>query len=310
MSKPRLSNRTFTSFDGKEIVLYDWKVENPKLQLHIIHGMSEHANRYDHFACWLNTKGIRVVSSDLRGHGKTAGEIENVGFFDDYDGWNNVVKDIKLINEKIRSESSYPLIILGHSMGSLLARSLSIDYPNSADAFIFSATSDHPGLKGIIGKPIANLCSFLLGKRKKSKLLDFLTFSDFNKRISNNKSRKDWLSRDVNIVDNYLNDPYCMQIFSNQFFADLAYGVFEVNKKRNIAKMNCNTPYLLLSGEMDPVSNYGKGINNIAQKFSQAKIKNTTVKLFKEGRHEMLNEINKIDVYNYIYNWLKKNFYD
>jgi alpha-beta hydrolase superfamily lysophospholipase len=74
--------------------------------------------------------------------------------------------------------------------------------------------------------------------------------------------------------------------------------------------MNCNTPYLLLSGEMDPVSNYGKGINNIAQKFNQAKINNTTVKLFEEGRHEMLNEINKLDVYNYIYNWLKKNFYD
>jgi alpha-beta hydrolase superfamily lysophospholipase len=189
-------------------------------------------------------------------------------------------------------------------MGSLLARSLAINYINSADAFIFSATSDHPGLKGYIGKPLACLCSFLFGKRKKSKLLEFLTNGDFNKKIKNNKTKKDWLSRNNSVVEKYMNDPYCMQIFSNQFFADLAYGVIEVNKRKEIKKMNINTPLLILSGEMDPVGNYGKGIANIAERLRSEKIKNLTVKLFKGGRHEMLNETNKTEVYNYIYNWL------
>lgn len=304
MSNPGFSNSIFTSFDRKKITLYDWKVEHPKLQVHIIHGMSEHSGRYNHFANWLNSKGIRVVCSDLRGHGKTAGEIKNVGFFDDNDGWNKVVKDLKLINDKIKEEYSIPLIIIGHSLGSLLGRSLAINYQNSADAFIFSATSDHPGLKGFIGKPLAKLCSLLLGKKKQSKLLDFLTHGDFNKKIKNNKTKKDWLSRDNSVVENYMNDPYCMQIFSNQFFTDLAYGVIEVNKRKEISKMNINSPILLLSGQMDPVGNYGKGVINISEKFKKENIKNVTVKLFDEGRHEMLNETNKTEVYNYIYNWL------
>lgn len=306
MKKISAINTLFQSFDGSSITTYYWKVDQPKFCIHIIHGMSEYAGRYDDFAKWLNSKEISVFSSDLRGHGLTAREIKNVGFFDAKDGWNKVVKDLFLIHKKFTAEiSSVPNIILGHSLGSLLARSLSIDYKELTDAFIFSASSDHPGIKGIIGKPIAKLSSLLFGKRKSSKFLDFLTYADFNKRIKNIKTKKDWLSREESVVKDYINDPYCMQIFSNQFFTDLAYGILNVNKSKRIALMDPNTPILLLSGKMDPVGNYGKGIVNIAKKFKNKKINKLTVKLFEDGRHEMLNELNKVEVYNYIYTWIQ-----
>lgn len=306
MKKTSATTLLFQSFDGCSITTYHWKVDRPKFCIHIIHGMSEYAGRYDDFAKWLNSKEISVFSSDLRGHGLTAGEIKNVGFFDSEDGWNKVVKDLSLIHKKFTAEIGLvPNIILGHSLGSLLARSLSIEYKELTDAFIFSASSDHPGIKGIIGKPIAKLNTLLFGKRKPSKFLDFLTYVDFNKRIKNIKTKKDWLSRDESVVENYINDPFCMQIFSNQFFTDLAYGILDVNKPMRIALMNPNIPILLLSGEMDPVGNYGKGTLNIARKFKSRKINKVTVKLFDGGRHEVLNELNKDEVYNYIYHWIK-----
>ena len=309
MNKFSATISLFKSFDGCSITIYHWKVEQPKFCLHIIHGMSEHAGRYDDFAKWLNSKEISVFSSDLRGHGLTAGDIKNVGFFDEEDGWNKVVKDLSLIHKKFSSEiSSVPNIILGHSLGSLLARSLSIDYEELTNALIFSATSDHPGIKGRIGKPIAKMNSLLFGKRKQSKFLDFLTYIDFNKKIKSVKTKKDWLTRDELVVNRYINDPYCMQIFSNQFFCDLAYGILKVNEPLKIALMNPNTPILLLSGKMDPVGNFGKGILRIAKKFKTKKINKVTVKLFEDGRHEMLNELNKDEVYNYIYSWIKNTF--
>ena len=296
----------FQSFDGCSITTYNWKVDQPKFCIHIIHGMSEYARRYDTFARWLNSKEISVFSSDLRGHGLTAGDIKNVGFFDTKNGWNKVVKDLYLIHKKFTNEiGSVPNIILGHSLGSLLARSLAIGYEELTDAFIFSASSDHPGIKGIIGKPIAKLSSLLLGKRKPSKFLDFLTYIDFNKKIKHVKTKKDWLSRDESVVKQYVNDPYCMQIFSNQFFTDLAHGVIDVNKSKKITLMNPNIPILLASGKMDPVGNYGKGVLNIAKKFKTQRINNVTVKLFDDARHEIINELNKDEVYNYIYNWIK-----
>ncbi len=305
MKKLSATTNLFQSFDSCSITTYHWKVDQPKFCVHIIHGMSEYAGRYDDFAKWLNSKEISVFSSDLRGHGLTAGNIKNIGFFDEEDGWNKVVKDLFLIHKKFTAEiSSVPNIILGHSLGSLLARSLSIDYKKLTDAFIFSARSDHPGIKGLFGKPIAKLSCLLFGKRKPSKFLDLLTYVDFNKRIKNIKTKKDWLSRDESVVKNYINDPYCMQIFSNQFFTDLAYGILNVNKSQRIALMDPNTPILLLSGKMDPVGNYGKGILNVAKKFKTKKINKVTVKFFEEGRHEMLNELNKDEVYNYIYHWI------
>ena len=216
-------------------------------------------------------------------------------------------KRSKTITENFSLKNpNIPTVVLGHSMGSFLTRSLIIDFPETANHYIFSATASHPGLKGFLGSFIAKSNSFLFGKKTKSRLLQLLVMGEFNKKIKKPKTRKDWISRDEKVVNDYINDPYCMQVFKNQFFVDLAFGVMSVNETKNILKMNKVKHYLFFSGSMDPVGNYGKGVQKLYKKFIATGLTNTEIKLFDEGRHEMLNEINKQEVYQYIYNWIDK----
>jgi alpha-beta hydrolase superfamily lysophospholipase len=295
------------SHDNQQITVHHWPVKKPKALIQLIHGMSEHGYRYNEFANWLNKKEIYAYSMDLRGHGKTAQSLQDIGVFSENDGWNKVVLDIKYLTEKIAKEfKQIPTIILGHSMGSFLARSLASNYPNIGDFYIFSATGAHPGLKGHIGGLIARLNSFLFGKSTPSKFLQFLVMGDFNKKIKKPRTKKDWLTRDEKAVDAYIKDSFCMQIFKNQFFVDLAYGAMRVNYKSEIRRADKNKAVLFFSGEMDPVGDYGKGVQKLFNTYKKNNFKKIEIKLFSNGRHEMLNELNKEEVYNYIYNWIEK----
>lgn len=307
MEKYIYFHENFTSHDGENLVIHHWPAQNPKMLIHLVHGMSEHGYRYHEFSRWLNKKGIYAYSSDLRGHGKTAGDIKNIGLFSTNNGWGKVVEDLKMITESISKKNpSIPTVILGHSMGSFLIRTLSINYPDTANQYIFSATSSHPGIKGYAGSFVAKINSFLFGKSNKSRLLQLLVMGEFNKKIKKPNTRKDWISRDESVVKKYIQDPFCMQVFKNQFFVDLAFGVMSINETMNIQKMDKDKHYLLISGSMDPVGNYGKGVRKLYEKFISQGLKNTELKLFTGGRHEMLNEINKLEVYQYIYDWINK----
>ena len=302
-------NSEIRSFDLIPITLYHWECDNPKAIVHIIHGMSEHAARYDHFATWLNSNNISVISSDLRGHGKTAGELKNVGHFATRNGWEKVCKDIVLITEDIiKKYPNLPIIFLGHSMGSFLLRKISYSFGDYGSGYIFSSTAGHPGLLGIAGVRIAKLNVKLMGKRNKSQLMTQLTFGDFNKKYKDKKTNKDWLSRDEGIVNQYINDPYCMQTFSSQFYNDLVEGLLEINQTSNIDKMNKDLPILLFAGDMDPVGNYGKGTQEVYDKMKSCGVKDIELVMYEQGRHEMLNEINKMDVYQMILNWIYNKF--
>ncbi len=304
-----LINSEIRSFDLTPLTIYNWDCEKPKAIVHIVHGMSEHAGRYDHFAQWLNSQNISVVSSDLRGHGKTAGELKNVGHFATRNGWDKVCKDIILITEQIiEKHPNLPIIFLGHSMGSFLVRKISYTYPDYGSGYIFSSTAGHPGLLGIAGVRIANINVKLMGKRNKSQLMTMLTFGDFNKKYKEKKTNKDWLSRDESVVEKYINDPYCMQTFSSQFYSDLVSGLLEINNINNIQKMNKDLPVLFFAGDMDPVGNYGAGPEEVKSKMNAAGLKDIEFKMYSEGRHEMLNETNKTEVYELVLNWINSKF--
>lgn len=309
ISQMSYTNSTFKTHDDNELITYKWDCAQPKAIIHIVHGMSEHADRYDHFATELTKQGFVVYSSDLRGHGKTAGELEKVGQFAMQDGWNKVVKDIIALSYHFKKQNpNLPLIILGHSMGSFLARNVAYTNTDIADGYIFSATAGHPGLIGIVGKSVANMNMKMTGKKKRSKFMTKLAFGDFNKKYKKPRTEKDWLTRDEQIVDKYINDPYCMQIFTSQFYTDLLHGVLDMNDFSNMLKLNKTTPTLLFAGDMDPVGDYGKGPQEVHDKFIRAGLKNIELTIFSEGRHEMLNETNKEEAYNLIFEWLKKHF--
>lgn len=285
----------------------NWSAEQPKAIIHIIHGMSEHSARYEHFAKALNKAGYSAYSSDLRGHGKTAGAIENVGYFAENDGWAIVVQDLIDYTKRIKADNpDIPVFIFGHSMGSFFARNIAYQEPDLADGYIISGTVGHPGWKGVVGKPMSKLTGAIKGKKKPSKFLQGLGFAGLNKRVENKRTKMDWLSRDEEIVDKYINDPYCMQTFSNQFFNDLATGVLDISKKSNIEKVNKNTPVLFISGDMDPLGGYGKGPTEVFKKYKDTGVNDVELRLFEGGRHELLNETNREDVYEFVVGWIRE----
>ena len=283
-----------------------WMIENPKAVINILHGMSEHGERYEHFAKALNKEGYSVVSGDIRGHGKTAGKIENVGFFSENDGWNLVTQDAIQLTQSIKKETGVPVYIFGHSMGSFIARTVAFKAPGLADGYLLSATIKHPGWKGYVGKPMAKLNGFIFGKKKRSKFLTKTAFQGFSKRIKDKRTGQDWLTRDTSLVEKYINDPYCMQDFTNQFFFDLSSGVLGMCKQENINKVNKETPVYIFAGDMDPAGQYGAGPKDTYQKYKTAGSKDVELKLYEGGRHEMLNETNRDEVYADIFAWLKK----
>jgi alpha-beta hydrolase superfamily lysophospholipase len=293
--------------DGKKIHICRWlPASSPQAIVHIIHGMAEHAQRYEAFAHFLNHHGFAVIAPDLRGHGKTAGSLEERGYFADKDGWMRVTTDIHELNMKIKQEyPGKPIFMLGHSMGSFLTRTYMALYGNEIRGCVLSGTATHPPVLLFAADIIASIQMSLLGKRHPGKLLDNLSFGAYNKRIKDPRSRFDWLSHDAAIVDSYLADPYCGFVCSAGFFHDLFIGLKFINSRKNISKTPVDLPLLFIAGAEDPVGNYTRSMLEAVHRFKIAGVKDIEVMIYEDGRHEMLNEIGKEVVYNDILRWLQ-----
>ncbi len=293
--------------DNTNIFVYEWLPENkePEKIIQIIHGMAEHANRYKETAEFFTYNGFAVYAMDLRGHGKTANNIENLGFFAEKNGWNTVLNDIVLLTDKIKYKfPQLPIYLLGHSMGSFFARAYITKYANKINGVIISGTSGQRGLLIKLGKLIALTQGAIKGKHAKSKLLYTMSFKDYNKHFKPTKTEYDWLSRDEQIVNKYASDEYCGWIPSNRFFYDVFDLMDFIVKKQNINKIPKNLPIFILSGENDPVGEFGKGPKRVANDYKKAGLNNLKLKLYPQGRHEMLNEINRQEVLNDILQWI------
>lgn len=294
------------TFDGKNNHLIKWfdDEKEPKLIVHIVHGMAEYGDRYDHFARFLCAHDIVVYANDHRGHGFTQTDGK-LGFFDNSDGWYFVVKDLKTVQEEIKEKHpSLPYVMLGHSMGSFLARTFAIRYPNILDALILSGTGSHPGKIANVGKTLAVIQKAIFKANSPSYLLNYLTFGSYNKTYRNRKTKFDFLSRDEAVVEKYINDPLCGFVCPNSFFIDLINGLDFIHDPTNVKKMKSNLPILIASGSDDPVGNFGKGVKEVQQLFLKNGIQKVDLKLYSEARHEILNEINKEEVYKDLLTWI------
>jgi alpha-beta hydrolase superfamily lysophospholipase len=267
--------------------------------------MAEHASRYRTFGLAMAKEGIAVYASDLRGHGKTAGHIDNVGYFADRDGWNLVLGDIYDFTRIIKKDHpGIPFFLFGHSMGSLLVRNYCFIYGKEIDGIILSGSSGDPGLLKYLGILVSRLEILFKGKRAKSPFLNKLTLGAYNKDFSPARTDFDWLSRDNKIVDEYVSDPFCGGVFSAGFFLDLSHGAFAVNDPKNINRTPGDLPIFLLAGEFDAVSNMAKDIEKICGQYRRAQVKDISYKIYPGARHELFNETNKEEVYRDIINWI------
>ena len=306
-----IQEKQFKAADGKSIIYYHWRpTPGAKIKgvVQIAHGMAEHAQRYDRFASFLTQNGFAVLANDHRGHGKTAGSLAAIGYIEDGSFWEKTIGDMRSLHEVAKAEyPGAPYFLFGHSMGSFLTRHYLVKYGNELSGAIISATGGDPGLLGKIGLLIAKIESLFKGRKKQSPLLDKMSFGKFNAAFKPNRTGHDWLSKDQKEVDKYINDPACGTVFTTGFFIDLLYGVNLVNSESIFESTPKELPIYLFAGEKDPVGDNGQGVREVFNKYEKTGIKKVQIKLYENGRHEMLNEINREEVFGDLLEWLMKN---
>ena len=297
----------FPSSDGKTTIHgEEWLPESaPKAVLQIAHGVAEYGHRYDDFAKFLAEKGIAVVGEDHIGHGTSVAEGAPMIYFGEKNGWYKVVKDIHTVREMYGEKyPDVPYFLMGHSMGSFLARTYLIKYPGDVDGAIIMGTGHQSGALVAGGRFIGNLVGKKNGFDKPHDLVTKLAFGSYNNGIENVRTEYDWLSVNEENVDKYIADPLCGAPATVGLFLDMLGGIGFIRKQENVDKMDTTKPVLFISGDKDPVGDCGKGVKAAFATFDKAGVKDLTCKLYPNLRHEILNEDCKQSVYEYIFKWL------
>lgn len=308
MSNMREETFTFANNTGHDVFVYSWlpaESETIRGIVQIAHGMSETAARYRRFALALTKIGFGVYANDHRGHGKTAGTPEELGWPGE-DGFNGMARDMISLGQQLAvRHQEIPLFLLGHSMGSFLSQKVMYEAPEAYHAFLLSGTNGPRGLLSF-GQQLAALQCKFQGSEHPSLLMNAITFGSFNKRFLPMRTPFDWLSRDEAEVDKYVNDPMCGFICSAGFFSSMFALLREIHKTNKLSLIPKEKPVYIFGGESDPVGFYGAGPKRLAEMYKQLGIQDVQLKLYAEGRHEMLNEINRDEVTSDCIEWLGK----
>jgi alpha-beta hydrolase superfamily lysophospholipase len=290
---------------GIKHFVYEWLPSEDvgfKGIVQIAHGMAETAARYERLADVLTKNGYAVYANDHMGHGQTAGSLDAVGKFGN-DSFHAMADAMGQITSQIRTryeESNLPLFMLGHSMGSFLTQyymgTYMERYPTHVQGILLSGSNGKEGSVLQVGIAIAKLEAAIRGDHFRSVLLTALSFGSFNTKFKPNRTPFDWLSRDEQEVDAYINDPYCGGIFTSGYFRDFFKGLMEIHKFDHLARIRKEIPIYIFSGEEDPVGGQGKGVRSLIKTYEKLGIQDISYKLYPGGRHEMLNEINRDEV--------------
>lgn len=298
---------TFSSASGlTDIYAQSFAPDNPadvRAVIQISHGMAEHSKRYEDFENFLCSKGFAVFSNDHLGHGRSISDENELGYFGEKDGYRDIVNDLKALSDIAKAQyPNVPFIIFGHSMGSFLARSYCEKYGSLIDGAIFCGTSGaNPGAP--IAAKLASFTAKKKGSHFRSDFIDSLAFGNFNKRFEG-RTKYDWLTRDETVVDSYIDDPLCGFLFTAAGYKDLFTLLKSVSKKSWYDGIPYSLPILLISGSLDPVGDYSKGVTQVYKDLKDSGHKDVVLKLYDNSRHEILNEISKETVYNDVADWV------
>ncbi len=292
--------------DTVHVLLWEDASAPPRAVLQIAHGMSEYIDRYAEFASFLAQHGFVVCGNDHLGHGATASSSEMLGYFSAKDGASYLVEDVHLLHNILLARyPGLPLFLLGHSMGSFITRAYVAKYGNGLAGYICSGTSG-PNPAVTISLLLAKLEKRRIGELGRSEFLDKLAFGSYNKRCPDKRTSFDWLTRDTELVDRYVNDPWCGYVFTSAGFHTLFTLLKNVSDTGWANSVPKQLPILMISGDNDPVGNYSKGPNTVYSRLRKAGLVDLTLKLYENCRHELLNEINRQDVYRDVLEWLSK----
>lgn len=270
--------------------------------LQVSHGMCEYVGRYEAYAEHLCSLGIVLAGNDHPGHGESAERADELGAIDMEDALLGLRAMSELLLERYEGK---PLILLGHSMGSFLARLYLTRYAENLAGAIIMGTSG-PDVPTGAGIALANLIIALRGKDHRSKLLKKIAFAGYLKRCGKGADKSDWLTRDRAIVDKYNADPFCNYIFTAESYHQLFNLLMVVSNETWAPNVPTDLPILLISGEDDPVGSYGKGVCKVAGALTHAGARKLTTVLIPGARHEVLNETDREETYALIDKWIEE----
>ena len=271
--------------------------------LQISHGMCEYIGRYEHFAEFLTAHGFIVCGNDHLGHGRSAENDDMLGVMP-RNGGEILPEDVHELTLIMKQKHpDLPYFLLGHSMGSFVARIYLTKYGTELDGAIIMGTGG-PESPAAAGKLLAKLVGAFKGSAYRSKLIDKVAFGSYNSRFGKDCSPKAWLTRDDKIVARYCADKFCTYLFTVDAFYTLFDMLGQVSAKDWASKLPKDLPILVTSGEQDPVGNYGKGVRTVFERIKAAGASDVTLKMYTDDRHEILNELDRDKVYADILDWL------
>lgn len=283
-----------------------WETEKEPIGvLQIVHGMAEYIDRYDNFAKYMTEQGFNVIGHDHLGHGHSVSDEHDYGFFAEENGDKIIIEDMHSVTQYAREKwEELPNFILGHSMGSFCLRQYLTKYSNDVFGAIIMGTGWIPSAAALLGKTIATNTCKSKGSHTVNPLLIKLTLEPYNKPFAPARTNCDWLSRDEKQVDLYVNDKLCGFDFTAGAYKDFFTILEKIAKNRQLIGMRKSLPILITSGSVDPVGGK-KACEKLNAQYKRCGIDDVTLKLWENDRHEILNELDKSDVYRYICTWLK-----
>lgn len=297
---------TFPSTSGLcSVHFYFYVPEKPKALLMLSHGMCEYIERYEDFAKFLCDNDIILCGNDHIGHGNSVSDEDMMGYFGPERGYINMVRDLhrmKLIAEK--KFPDIPHFLMGHSMGSFLARIYLAKYRDRLSGAIIMGTAGGMAASA----PLRRVMDAVAVNHGDFYRHDFGTkvvFGMFNLRTANRRTKNDWLSRDDANVDKYCADPKCNFTFTIAGYKDLLNALLCANSAPVIENTPTELPLLFLSGGMDPIGEYGQGVRSACMKYLEHGC-DVTLRIYREARHELIFELNREEVMDDILSFLVK----
>ena len=295
----------YLSSNGSTLIhCVKWVPENPIGVIQIVHGITEHIDRYEEFANYMVNQGYIVIGNDHLGHGKSIITDKPKMFIGELGSWNYLVKDINTLYEIITEEYKLPTYLIGFSLGSFVSRHYLIDYNPIYKKAILVGTGIQPNIVLNILKLIVKGEVKKIGVENTSKFIRELSFGTYNKQIKDAKTDYDWLTSSEEEINKYINDPLVGKDTTGSLFYELLDGMVYTSKLSNIKKMK-ELPILLLSGLDDPVGSKGDGVKKLENIYKKNNI-DVSLKLYEGKRHDLFHETNKLEVFNDILTYIKK----
>lgn len=260
---------------------------------HVVHGMTEHIGRYDGFLRAMAQKGFLAFAFDNAGHGKTAKDDSELGFIAHKDGYKIMAEDVYHAAMIIKKEfgEKLPYYLMGHSMGSFIVRFAVQLHPTLPDKVVIMGTGG-PNAATNAGLMMVNLIKAFKGEKAKSPFIQNLAFGAYNKGF---EGKGDWLSKDPEVRRKYDADKFCNFSFSLSAYKDLLTLNKIVNIESWFSDVPKNLPILMVSGAEDPVGDHGKGVKIVFDKLKKHGA-NVQLKLYRDCRHEILNDTSRDEV--------------